>query len=293
MPRRKSSAPSRPPAPILRQLSLEARRKVEAEPLTRTLYVTTAGYFAKASWHSLRARTLDEHVLIYCLQGRGWVRLGGRRSAVSAGDIFVCPAHLEHGYGSEQDLPWSILWAHFAGQDAERLLERLECSAGSAPYHLGELDTVSRALHSVLGAFAEEDHLFGALKAAHSLRQVLLEWLSHKQPRPRVPREIKRVLKAIAERYAEPLSVTELAQLAGWSPAYFARQFRHIVGRAPIDYLVHQRVRSASELLVTTRDSVAVVASAVGYQDPYYFSRVFKGITGLSPQRFRHNLGVG
>lgn len=287
-----ASGPAKPPV-ISRTLSVANEREIQADPLTRSLYVTACGYFAKAAWHNLPARTLNEHVLIYCIEGGGWMRLHERRLAVAAGDIFVCPAGGEHGYGSGQERPWTILWLHFSGEDAERFLERLQWDNASEPFRLGQDEVVSKALHSVLTGFAEREDTLGALESAQALRQVFLRWLTLRAPKPKIPREIQRVLKHVAAHYAHPLSVNDMAEVAGWSPSYFARQFSRVVGRAPVDHLVQLRVRHASELLVASGESVEAVARSVGYEDPYYFSRLFKGITGLSPRQFRRNLGVG
>jgi YesN/AraC family two-component response regulator len=59
------------------------------------------------------------------------------------------------------------------------------------------------------------------------------------------------------------------------------------LGLSPWDYLNRYRIYQARELLRRTSDSVRVIARQVGFKDHAYFSRVFRNLTGVSPQKFR------
>ncbi|AZN43908.1 helix-turn-helix transcriptional regulator [Paenibacillus albus] len=76
-----------------------------------------------------------------------------------------------------------------------------------------------------------------------------------------------------------------LAERYNLSSGFFAVQFRKQIGVSPIDYLLRFRIRRATELLLTKRYSVRDAAKAVGYSDPYYFSRMFKKHIGVAPSQ--------
>jgi|GEM_PF-735358 len=275
------------------KLSSAAEQEAKDNRLVADLFVTACGYFAQAAWHSLAARTLAEHVLIYCVDGSGWVRSSGRTLPVVAGDVFICPAGVEHGYGSNQKQPWSIYWLHFSGHASDQVLSFLSWRQDSVPVSLGQDESLKCAMRSLIANYAERDGLASIFDAAVALRQMIQCWKAHSTAAPRVPREVQRVLALLRENYKTSYSVEELAQVAGWSASYFARSFQRVTGRSPIEYLVRLRVKHAADRLMTSSDSVRLIAEHVGYEDPFYFSRLFRAVTGLGPREFRRLMGGG
>ncbi len=95
------------------------------------------------------------------------------------------------------------------------------------------------------------------------------------------------VLTRIDEHLGRPTSHAELARLAGTSPSRFHALFLEVMGRSPIAYLTEQRLNRARQLLLTTTLPVRSIASSVGFQDPFHFSRAFKRTFGESPLSYR------
>ncbi|MDQ6421457.1 response regulator [Paenibacillus sp. LHD-117] len=98
---------------------------------------------------------------------------------------------------------------------------------------------------------------------------------------------IKKALGQIEERYREGISLEEVASKLGITPEYLSSQFNREVGRNFTAYVKEFRIRKAKELLMTKNLKTYEVADLVGYNDPKYFCRVFKEITGLSPGYFQ------
>jgi AraC-like DNA-binding protein len=101
------------------------------------------------------------------------------------------------------------------------------------------------------------------------------------------------VLERIDERLAEPTSREQLARLAGLSPSRFHELFLAVMRESPMAYLQRRRVQRAQQLLIGGGPSVREVAAAVGFDDPFHFSRVFKRVTGQSPARYRAEMAAG
>jgi len=99
---------------------------------------------------------------------------------------------------------------------------------------------------------------------------------------------ISRVLSFMAEHFAEPQTVAQLAQVAGMSESTFVRRFREVVGRSPIDYLARIRIARACEMLRRgDNPKMTAVADACGYKDANYFSRHFRRVMGCTPRAYR------
>jgi len=94
-------------------------------------------------------------------------------------------------------------------------------------------------------------------------------------------------LRFLRERFHEPLELGALARRSGMSRTRFHERFQRALGMAPMQYVRHLRVEKAKELLLTTALPVGEVAAAVGYDDPFHFSRVFRGLAGNSPTDYR------
>lgn len=99
--------------------------------------------------------------------------------------------------------------------------------------------------------------------------------------------QIGRVMVLMQEEMAHAWTLDELARRAGLSRTALAERFRAATGDTPLNYLRTLRMQNAMQLLAETPQSLDVVAAAVGYQDAFGFSKVFKRITGMSPRAFR------
>lgn len=110
--------------------------------------------------------------------------------------------------------------------------------------------------------------------------------LHHQGQRPKAAR-LEALLEAIDAEPHRFGQVEQMVAFMGASPAHLRRLFVERVGRSPRDYLVARRIERAQMLLQTSRLNVAEIASALGYEDSFYFSRQFKRICGLSPQHWR------
>lgn len=93
----------------------------------------------------------------------------------------------------------------------------------------------------------------------------------------------------IHEHYREPITAEELTRMYGCSASYLARLFKNQIGVGPIEYLIHIRIHKSKQFLLQSEARIQDIASSVGYADVYYFSRLFKKHTGLSPLQFRED----
>ena len=131
--------------------------------------------------------------------------------------------------------------------------------------------------------------------AANWLRALLMDWDRAGRAGGTGPRGVTRqqyrqmttLMARIREQPAEVPPVAELARQAGYSVGHFARLFKQVAGRGPEAFIIHARVARARQLLRETEWPVGAVAEALGYGDPYFFSRQFKQQTGLTPLAFR------
>jgi transcriptional regulator GlxA family with amidase domain len=102
---------------------------------------------------------------------------------------------------------------------------------------------------------------------------------------------IGRSIAYMVQHLNEPLQVSTLAAQASVSTSHFFALFKRQMGTAPIDFFIRLRMNHARDLLDSTRSSVKEIAATMGYDDPFYFSRVFKSVHQVAPAEYRRRNG--
>lgn len=274
------------PRPVL----ADARR----HPLVRPLFPTDVGWFPRARFH-YRERPLgaDEDHLMMCVGGRGSVQIDGDSHELREGHLLIIPRKSRHTYWASEDAPWSIYWMHFLGDDAEYYLERIADPGQPAAIDAQTLEEAVRLFRDCLGALQSGYSLPNLIYAAQSARHILslLLFRNPALPLPDVDAARQQQLKAIIdfmhENVTRQLTLRELAHRAGHSVSHFSDWFKAQTGQSPMTCFVQLKVRFACRLLDQTDRSIKAIAFDAGYSDPYYFSRVFSKVMGLSPVKYR------
>ena len=279
------------PGERLRILPPAVARAASTSPITRELLVTDAGWFPHALHHG-RQRLLGAgaSVVIVCTAGRGWCRATEDDTAptlhVRAGQALVLPAQLGHRYGSMADDPWTIIWMHAAGPQA-RAFEASLPGDGRRPVviDLHDRARIQQLMEEVLTTMEVDDTLPSLMRTSGAAGNVLAHLAADAAAGPPLRQApLRRVFAHLRDHLDQPVVVSELA---GLSPSHFAALFRAATGGGVVAYVTRLRIARASELLATTTLPVAEVGRIVGYEDPLYFSRRFRGIQGTSPRMFR------
>ncbi|GAP15780.1 transcriptional regulator [Longilinea arvoryzae] len=102
-------------------------------------------------------------------------------------------------------------------------------------------------------------------------------------------RLVRKAMAYIHEHSAESISRPEIAQHVSISEDHLTFCFRQELGTTPIEYLQRYRVQQARLLLKNTERSISEIALDVGFSDSGYFSRIFRRISGMSPETFRRS----
>lgn len=105
-----------------------------------------------------------------------------------------------------------------------------------------------------------------------------------------MPRSERHLLRArdVADRhFADPLTVADLAAVAGLSPSHFSREFRRVFGESPHQYLLTRRLERAAALLRNTDRPVTEICHLVGLSSLGSFTSSFRRIHGSSPAEYR------
>lgn len=272
------------------------RQSAARHPLLRPLLVTDAGYFPQAAGHRVeRPLGSSTHLMIACIRGRGWVRDGARQEHIAPGDVVWLAADRAHAYGADPGDPWTIVWAHFSGEELAAWRAELGWPTDEpiGLTHVTPDRVPDLGLDLVYGALEHGYSVPHLLEAAVALRSTFCTLLRLGRAAGAVrstSERIARVRDQIAKNPARAYRLAELAATAGLSVPHFSALFRQQFGYAPIDFVIRERIRTACHLLDSTRARVAEIATEVGFADPYYFSRCFRRVMARSPLQYRKSV---
>jgi len=256
-------------------------------PLSEDCYPLAFGYYPEAQGHQMRRRQPPNYLLIYCVKGRGTLETAAEQWPIATGDLIVLPAGAAHAYAADAAEPWSIYWVHFDGRLAQTYAELLGLSQpiiniGNQPSVAAEFESLLALRHS---SYTPTPFLHGA-----SLLKTLLTGLADRLSRARQGgsgMDINVLVGLMQRQLSRELDLEDLAQVAHLSKFHFIRRFRQLTGNTPIQYFIHLKMQHACRLLDSSEDPIKRIAAEVGYEDPYYFSRIFKRVIGVSPQHYR------
>lgn len=274
------------PRPVLAEARLH--------PLVRALYPTDIGWYPNARYHyRYRSKGAEEDHLIVCVDGRGFVEIDGVAHELSAGHLLVIPKECPHKYWATDDAPWSIYWMHYLGDESEYYLERIPGPGVPAAVDAETGEEAVRLFRDCLRALESGYALPGLIYAAQSARHILslLLFRNPALPTKQANDERLQLLEATIEymhtNVKSTVRLPELAAQAGHSVSHFSEWFRKETGHSPMAYFIQLKIRYACQLLDLSDQSVMSVALETGYSDPYYFSRIFKKVMGISPEKYR------
>lgn len=103
---------------------------------------------------------------------------------------------------------------------------------------------------------------------------------------------VSTLMAFLNENYMHPISLDTISKSIYLSPAYISKVFKEEMGESPINYLIKIRLAKARELLLEGNHSIKAVARIVGYDDAYYFSKLYKKYHNVSPSHIKKQAGM-
>jgi AraC-like DNA-binding protein len=270
-------------------LSPLKRKQATGHAFSRLLYPTAIGYYPLASYHEReRPEGTDDYILLYCVDGQGFVEENGELQLLNPNSFYILSKNTPHRYGSAPKRPWSIYWLHFNGKHADALYHRYQLNKDSMPnvltYDKTRTDTFNYLLNCLQKDF--EPLLLESLYI-HLLHYLTSFTHLNDQNNHEIEDVITKTLRFMKEHIKDNFELKDFANEANYSVTRFSQLFRAKTGYAPIQYFLQLKIQHACQYLSFTNLNVREVSQELGFGDPFYFSRLFRKLTGKSPLSYR------
>ena len=264
----------------------------ELEDLTAALRVNCCGVYRLISLPSMSTRRplgLPDYQLLYVGSGKAFFTIDGQVHEVLQGNMVLYSPRQPQEYCYYLEDSPEIFWIHFTGHEAESLLTQ----AGFLPYHMLYAG-ISAKYQELFLSIIREIQLHRAFSqdlTALYLKELLLlvcrQAVEGSGPFPALNKEIEKAVHFFHENFMDDISIDAYAKAHHMSPCWFIRSFKRSMGIPPGQYLTSIRMEKARELLKSTDYTIGEISRLSGYENPLYFSRIFKKYAGTSPAGYR------
>jgi len=265
---------------------------LKQHPITKNIYITDIGYYPRAIQHYVkREKGINQNILIYCVEGYGWVEINGEHTLIEPSQYFTIPANEPHIYGADPDNAWTIYWVHFngtlAGYIVDLISKHLKEYKPFIAYNENRIKLFEEIYEQLDKSYSDDTLRYVNMIFYHFLSSLLYEdkFNSAESGKSNV---VSAAIKLMKKRLNETLSLRDMAHTSDLSVSHFSVLFKNKTGYSPINYFNHLKVQKACQHLLFTDMSIKEIAFSLGIEDPYYFSRMFSKLMNVPPKEYRN-----
>ena len=264
---------------------------------SRPLFVCSCGTYhliKKSKFSTHRPRGRLDFQIIYIASGKSHFYFNGVEQIITAGNMVIYRPKEEQRYYYYGVDHTEVYWVHFTGGNVTNTLRKYGIADNMHVIHTGTSLEYKHIFEQMIKElrYCKDDY-----------EELLVNYLQHllilihrsinSKPREKNPllmHEMDNAVRYFHENYNKPICIEEYAARQHMSVSWFIRNFKEYTEATPAQYLLSLRISNAQTLLETTNYNVTEIAEIVGYDNPLYFSRIFKKQSGMSPSEFRKHL---
>jgi AraC-like DNA-binding protein len=276
---------------VMRRDYYEVFRKIDEHSMANGLEIRWVG----KAHYPLKFELEREHcryLLLYIYEGQCVVyRDHDRDRLIDAGTVLLLPPGKQH-YKSIGDKRLKCYGVSFSGDLVSSIVSemsistRKECRIGTNEHLLSEFHN----LINIMIEFPASEHvvIWGAFLQLLGNIDIAINNANLQRSKDfSTKMRLAKSAQYICQNYNLELKIQDISEVAGYSVSWFENLFREYYNMSPIHYQMKQRIDKAKELIGSNMLNISEIGYAVGFRDPFYFSRVFKKYTGVSPKAYK------
>ena len=234
-----------------------------------------------------------DYQILYVANGKTHFWFDGKEEIVSAGHMVLYkPEEIQKYVYYLEDNP-EVFWIHFTGSDVKNILAYHGISLDEHVFYCGVLPDYKVLFRKIiqelqLCRYGYEDYIASLFNDI----LLLVDRQQHEQKKAtgNVQEQIERAAAYFNQNYNTKISIDDYAEALHISTNWFIHNFKQYAGMSPAQYILSLRMVNAQSLLERTTYNIKEISEIVGYENPLYFSRVFKKEIGKSPAQYRKEM---
>jgi AraC-like DNA-binding protein len=234
-------------------------------------------------------RTLPDFQIVYIIKGQGTFNAEGVTYTVNPGSMFFIMPGMRHSYKPVFETGWQEYWVGFNGSFFMKLVREGILSKEHLFFEMGLHEQYLNIFDQIFEEVRAQRPLY-QFKAGISVMMLLGEMLTHERRKEQPNYYQKTVEKAkylMEFNVYGVINLPSIAEQIGISPSRLNEIFKTYTAMTPYQYYIHIKILKAERLLEQPDVSVKEVAFRLGFDDQYYFSRLFKNKTGVTPSHWK------
>jgi len=245
----------------------------------KPIAINSCGICKDKEFRTLRERGRDDHLLIYMADGELEICENGVVYPLLEGQIAIIPPHVPHDYTQHMG---TYYYVHFSGTAVPEMLATIGVSEFCIR-DVSDRNSLKNLLERLLFDFdtRPKESLYPLGDLLHIFDAI------NKPSTVTCDERLREIILYLHKNYANDIDLEKMASSVNLSVGRFIKAFKNSTGFTPHAYLLNLRLFFAREMLVNTDLAIYQIASAVGFDDAFYFSRLFKSKYKVSPRAFR------
>ncbi|WP_373216720.1 helix-turn-helix domain-containing protein [Ruminococcus sp. 5_1_39BFAA] len=241
-----------------------------------------------------RPRGRLDYQILYIASGKAHFYFHGKEEVISAGNMVLYRPKEEqryYYYGVDQT---EVYWVHFTGNNVKNILRKYGIADDVHVIHTGTSLEYKRLFLLMIQELklCKEDYEEMLVSYLRELL-IMIHRVILSKPRGKsffLMNEIDAAVQYFHANYHKAISIEDYAASHNMSTSWFIRNFKEYTNATPAQYILSLRISNARTLLETTAYNVSEISNIIGYENPLYFSRIFKKQCGMSPSEFRNQM---
>jgi AraC-like DNA-binding protein len=235
-------------------------------------------------------RILPEFQIVYITEGQGTFQCEEKTFAVRPGNVMLLLPEIKHQYKPDFETGWHEYWVGFNGGYFKQLLVQGILSREKYLFDTGLHDGIAALFSQIFDEIRSQRPLY-QFKACAGILSLISEILAHDRRRDQpnyYQKIVERAKSFMKKNIFGAINIALISDHVGMSASRLNDIFKAYTGMAVYQYYIHLKINEASIILEEEDTPIQNVALRLGFEDPCYFSRLFKNKTGITPSKWRY-----
>ena len=251
----------------------------------KPIHIENVGHTLPNKDYCIRRTNSNYFIFEYVISGKGYLEINGGTYELSAGDVYCIEPGYDHVYYSDPEDPFEKIWINIFSDFFVEVFKRLGIS-GIAVFkntHCLPLFEEIQKLSKTTNYSADICYPVTSI-----LFQIACIIANNQSTTPPLSETAKIIKQMLDDALFSNITIEEIAKKLHFSTVQIMREFsKYFNGETPYNYLLNLKIEMAKRFLVNTNMPASEISDMLAFNDPHYFSRIFKKKTGLSPVHYR------